>query len=58
MKHNAVWFKNVWLWPGSIALELFKEWKKESDPKSQKVARKKFEDHLKQVEDNYKKLCS
>jgi len=54
---NAIWYKDSWLMPNSNALELFKEWKKQTDPKSQKDARKKFEDHMKVVNENYKQMC-
>lgn len=54
---NAIWYKDSWLMPNSTALELFKEWKKQTDPKSQKDARKKFEDHMKVVNENYKRMC-
>ena len=54
---NAIWYKDSWLMPNSTALELFKEWKKQTDPKSQKDARKKFEDHVKDVSNRYNILA-
>lgn len=50
---NAVQFKNLWLMKSSKAYELFSEWKSSKDDKLAKVARKKFEDHLKEVNINY-----
>lgn len=51
---NAIWYKDSWLMPNSTALELYKEWKKDN---ADKVKRKKFEDHIKQVDKNYKQMC-
>ena len=51
---NAIWYKDSWLMPNSTALELYKEWKKDN---ADKVKRKKFEDHMKVVNENYKKMC-
>ena len=51
---NAIWYKDSWLMPNSTALELYKEWKKDN---ADKVKRKKFEDHMKVVNENYKKLA-
>lgn len=55
---NAVHYKDSWLMPNSVAYELFREWKKQSDPKLQKVARKKFDDHVRDVNDKYDKSVS
>lgn len=52
---NAVNFKDCWLMPNSTAYELFKEWKKQTDPKLQQVARKKFEVHMYDVNTKYAK---
>jgi len=53
---NAVKFKDCWLMPNSQAYEFFKEWKKQTDPKLQQVARKKFENHMHDVDVKYKQL--
>lgn len=50
---NAVYYKDLWLMPGSKALELFREWKKQTDSKLQQVNRKKLDDHLKLVNKTY-----
>jgi hypothetical protein len=54
---NAVYYKDGWLMPNSLAYELFHAWKKLSDPKQQQVARKKFEVHIHDVNARYNKLC-
>lgn len=55
---NAVHYKDCWLMPNSKAFELFKEWKKQTDPKLQQAARKKFEIHITEVNVNYAKSVS
>jgi hypothetical protein len=45
MKRGAVWYKDSWLMPGSRALELYKEWEKETDPKLKQEAQKKLIAH-------------
>lgn len=52
---NAIKFKDVWLMKSSTAYELFSNWKSAKDPTLAKTERKKFEDHLKQVNLNYEK---
>lgn len=54
---NAVKYKDCWLMPNSLAYELFREWKKQTDPKQQQAARKKFEVHMYDVNTRYDKLC-
>lgn len=54
---NAVQYKDCWLMPNSLAYELFREWKKQTDTKQQQVARKKFEVHMYEVNASYNKLC-
>lgn len=49
-------FKGILIHKNSLAFELFQEWKKEKDPKLQKVARAKFDAHFKAVNDTYDKL--
>ena len=49
-------FKGVTLHKNSLAFALFQEWKKQTDPKLQKVARAKFEAHFKAVNETYDKL--
>lgn len=53
---NAIKFKDVWLMKNSTAYQLFTEWKSSKDEKQTKVARKKFDDHMKVVNGNYEKI--
>lgn len=50
---NAVFYKEMWLMPNSKAKELYDTWKKSSDNKD----RKKLDDHIKDVNVVYNKLC-
>lgn len=52
---NAIHFKDLWLMKSSLAYELFNDWKDTKEPVLAKSRRKKFEDHLKQVNLNYEK---
>lgn len=47
---NAIKFKDTWLAKNSKAYELYVEWKAAKD---EKPARKKFEDHMKEVNQRY-----
>lgn len=50
---NAVLYKGSWLMPNSTAKELYDTYRKSNDNKD----RKKLDDHMKVVEQNYKNLC-
>ncbi len=52
---NAIHYKDTWLAKNSTAYELFQYWKSTKDDKLAKVARKKFEDHMKDVNTRYEK---
>lgn len=42
--------------PNSYAYMLYNEWKKQTDPKLQKLARAKLDVHVKEVDTKYKQL--
>lgn len=49
-------YKDSWLMPNSYAYMLYNEWKKQTDPKLQKLARAKLDVHVKEVDTKYKQL--
>lgn len=50
---NAIWYKDSWLMPNSQAYFLYELYKKYGT----KEDKKKLDDHVKQVDRNYKQLC-
>lgn len=49
---NAVFYREMWLMPNSVAKELYDIYRKTNDSKD----RKKLDDHCKEVDKKYKEM--